>query len=141
MLGKRGLYEIIMTFFIVIVLVFAILFFLYINISSGILYDKVSRSASAPRSAIEVKDAVLACHKVEYLDERLMDAPCRAKALLGGYRIRQYTANGCNATVWNYTKLLPEENQLVPFVVTVEQLGGKRCLAALEVVVPLEKNS
>ena len=137
MMSRKGVYDIIMTFFLVILLIFGVLIFLYLNARSAVVFGGVARTSAAPRSAAEVKDAVLSCHRLEYLDETLMNAPCYAKDAYGGYRVRQLALNGCTQKVWDFRRSIGDAST-IPFIVAVEQQGGKRCLAALEVFVPAE---
>lgn len=128
---RRGLFEIITAFFLVAVLVFAIIFFLYMNTSSSLLYSKVQEDVEGPREAVSVKDALLACHRLEYLYEGSFDEPCPAAQR--AFRVTQYEMNGCAAKSWGEPG---EFSQTVPFVVSVEQASGLRCLARLEVFLP-----
>jgi uncharacterized membrane protein len=127
------MYEIILAFFVVTVIIFAVIAFMYLNVSSSALYAKLKQGSSSQTDAVSLKDELLACHRLDYLDETLMDAPCRAKTMLQGYTITQLPLNGCQAKTWKYAK--SDAATSVPFVVDVAQAGsGKKCLARLNVL-------
>lgn len=131
--GRRGLYEIIMAFFVVTVIVFAVIAFMFMNVSSSTLYAQLKQGSRSQTEAIKVKDVVLSCHRLEYLDEALMDRPCRAKEMLKGYRVEQLTLNDCDPKTWDFAK--GEYSSAVPFVLNVAQAdSGKKCLAKLYVL-------
>lgn len=130
--NRKGLYEIIFGFFLVVVLVFGVLFMLSAAAGSSELYAKVRQTMKGANSAGIVKDELLSCHRLTYLDAELFSAPCRANALLQGYSVRQLPLNGCPELVWDFTS--GEPAQKVPFVVAIEQENSTRkCLAILEV--------
>jgi hypothetical protein len=131
MVGRKGLYEIIMVFFLIIVMVFSIMFFLSMNAGSSVLYSNVRQHAQGPREAVLVKDSLLACHRTDYLHADLFRTPCPADRMQQGYRVTQYEINGCAPETWGEAK--GEFTQTIPFVVAVEHSSGKRCLAKLEV--------
>jgi hypothetical protein len=126
------MYDIIVAFFLVLTLVFAVVLFLYLNASSATLFGKLQESSAGPREAAIVKDALLACHRLEYVDERLLSDPCPADTMLRGYRITQHELNGCEAKSWERGQH-DTYDQVTPFIITVEQVSGQRCLARLEV--------
>jgi len=133
MAQRRGLYEIILTFFVVTVIVFAVIAFMYMNVSSSTLYAQLKRGTQSQTEAVKVKDVLLACHRLDYLDESMMDAPCRAKGMLRGYTIQQLPLNGCEPKLWSYAS--GEYTVSVPFVIDVAQTdSGKKCLARLNVL-------
>jgi hypothetical protein len=129
MVGRKGLYEIILVFFLVVVLIFAVIFFLYVNTSSSLLYGKLKKSTSSTHDAVLLKDALLACHRIDYLDVSLLDEQCEAKQMLHGFDLVQLPLNGCQEHQWNYSR--SEYTQTIPFVVTMQQLSGQRCIARL----------
>lgn len=132
-LGRRGLYEIIMAFFAVTIIIFAVIAFMFLNVSSSTLYAQLKTGSRSQTEAVKVKDVLLACHRFDYLDESLMDSPCRAKEMLKGYAITQMPLNGCEPKEWSYAR--GEHSTSVPFVVDVAQAGsGKKCLAKLHIL-------
>ncbi|MBR9703072.1 hypothetical protein GOV10_03490 [Candidatus Woesearchaeota archaeon] len=134
MVGKRGLYEIFLGFFAIVVLVFAIIFFLYINAQSSSVYASLKQASSSPREAGKVKDTLLSCHRLTHLDADLFDEPCAADNMWSGYRVVQYGLDGCPETIWD--KSTGQHNSLIPYVVAVDQGNGLKCLARLEVLLP-----
>lgn len=136
-IGRRGIYEIILTFFLIATLVFAVIMFLYVNTGSSLLYAGLKQQGEAPRDASLLKDALLACHRLDYLSAELLaeqiagTAQCPAMKMLRGFRITQLPMNNCTETGWMHQN--GEYGQAVPFIVSVEQSSGQRCLARLEV--------
>lgn len=130
--GRKGFYEIILVFFLVVVLVGGVIFMLHAAGGSSIIYAAVKKSTQGPSDAGELKDVLLACHRLDYLDAELMGADCKAKAMLQGFKVTQHALNGCEARSWDFTR--GDYAQSVPFTVTVEQENSsRRCLALLEV--------
>lgn len=134
MVGKRGLYEIFLGFFTIVVLVFAIIFFIYINAQSSSVYAYLKQASSTPREAGKVKDMLLSCHSLTHLDADLFDEPCAADSMWAGYRVVQYGLDGCPETIWD--KSTGQYNSLIPYVISVDQGNGLKCLARLEVLLP-----
>jgi len=129
---RRGVYEIFITFFLVLVLVFGLMFVLFSVVSSTGLYAQVQSASQAPLDALALKDSLFFCHRLEFLDETMMNEPCPAKNMLHGFIVKQSSLNGCEAKEWDYSK--PGYSQTTPFAVTVEQEVGTRCLATLEIL-------
>lgn len=83
-----------------------------------------------------LKDALLSCHRLEYLDSVLFSEPCSADSMHRGYRVTQLELNGCQTQTWEKGEhALGEYDQAIPFIVTVQQPSGLRCLARLEVYI------
>lgn len=137
-LGRRGFYEIIMAFFLITVLIFAVIFFLFMNTSSSLLYGKLKQASAGPRDAQVVKDALLTCHNVDYLKESVLDAQvagttsCAAQEMLGGFRVERLALNGCAAKEWSLAR--GDHAQAVPFIIAIEDPGGRRCIGRLEIL-------
>ena len=133
MVGRRGLYEILLAFFTVIVLVTSVLIFLSLETQSTMLYALLRKNAALPKEASLLKEELLACHHLDYLEEEKFDAPCRADGLLRGYRVVQLSLNSCEERVWDRSR--GQYSSTIPFIVAVaQQGGGRRCLARLEVL-------
>lgn len=133
-MNRRGLYDIIVVFFLIVVLIASVIAFLSLNAGSAMLYGALRKQASGPRDALAVKDALLSCHRIDYLvASELSLTTCRADAMLGGYTVTRLPLNGCTPTVWDHRH--GTTDTLIPFIVTVEDEGGKRCLSRLDVAV------
>ena len=98
------------------------------------LYGTLRKQLSGPRDALAVKDALLSCHRIDYLlASELNETTCRADAMLGGYMVTRLSLNGCEPTVWDHRR--GTTDTLIPFIVTVEDDGGKRCLSRLDIAI------
>ena len=129
---KRAVYEIFVTFFLVITLIFSIMFVLFSSVASTSLYADVQRTTQAPLDALMLKDALFFCHRMEYLDERLMEGPCPAKNMLHGFIIRQLPHNDCQEKQWDFSR--SGFMQTTPFIISIEQEDtGQKCLGVLEI--------
>jgi hypothetical protein len=132
---RKGLYDIIVVFFLIIVLIAAVIAFLTLNAGSSMLYVSLRKQAAGPREAAAVKDALLACHRIDYLIEsQLGETDCRADTMLGGYAVTRLALNDCEPASWDHRRGTATDTA-IPFIVTVEDGGGKRCLSRLDVFV------
>jgi len=104
MLGKKGMYEVILAFFTITVLIAAVLFFLYANTASATVYAQLKRTTQGPAQAVLVKDALYSCHEIDYLVETRFDSPCKADAMLRGYKVTQLALNGCEEKEWDKSR-------------------------------------
>lgn len=107
---------------------------MYMNTQSSTVYAGLKQASGAPREAINVKDALLSCHQISYLEAERFDQPCPADDMWSGYRVVQYGFDACSETIWD--KSTGQYTSLVPFVVAVDQGNGIKCLARLEVLLP-----
>lgn len=134
-LGRKGLYEIILTFFVLIVLLVSVFLFMQLSTHSTALYGAVREAMGGPVDAVGVKDALLRCHRIQYLDEERLDTPCAADGLFRGYRLTQLPLNGCEERTWDRSR--GDYSQAVPFILAMERRDDVwKCLVRLEVLLP-----
>jgi hypothetical protein len=135
MLHRRGIYELLLGFFLVFVLLFGVLFFLFLDNQTSGLYAAIKGRTSGFDESENIREVLLACHGVTFLDAAKMDQPCPAKEMGRGFTVIQLPVNGCPERHWSY--LQGSYSEKIPFVVTIlQEDGAKKCLARLEVLLP-----